>query len=47
MSLLGIPVLEGRDFDAGDDENSERVIILSRLAAARLFPEGSAVGRTV
>jgi putative ABC transport system permease protein len=47
MELLSIPVLAGRNFERHDDQNAERVMILSRLAGTRLFPDGSLLGRTV
>jgi putative ABC transport system permease protein len=47
MELLRIPVLAGRTFEQHDDEDAERVMILSRLAATRLFPDGSPLERTV
>jgi hypothetical protein len=46
METLGVPVLEGRDFEASDEGNA-RWALLNRSAAAALFPDGSAVGRQV
>jgi predicted permease len=42
---MGIPIREGRDFDAEDSPTGERVAIVNEVVAKRLFPEGHAVGR--
>ena len=44
---MGIPILEGRDFEATDDEASQNVIILSQEAAERWWPGESAIGKVV
>jgi putative ABC transport system permease protein len=44
---MGIPLLEGRTLDAGDAAGGHRVIVLNRTAAEQLFPDHSALGRTV
>jgi putative ABC transport system permease protein len=44
--VLGIRLLEGRDFSAEDEGRPERVIVVSRSFRDRWFPEG-ALGRTV
>ncbi len=44
FATLGTPLLAGRDFDATDNQNT---CILSRAAAAALFPKSAAVGQTV
>jgi putative ABC transport system permease protein len=46
LRTMGLPVLRGRDFDAGDLEG-DGVVILNSAAAARLYPRGDAVGRMV
>jgi predicted permease len=46
MATLGVPVLEGRDFEASD-EGSDRGALLNQRGAAALFPEGGAVGREI
>jgi predicted permease len=46
LRTLGIPVVAGRDFTEGD-RAGRGSIILDRRAAARLFPDGSAIGRLV
>ena len=45
--LLGIPLLEGRDFTAQDQEKTELVMIVSQTFARRYFGNGEAVGRKV
>jgi ABC-type antimicrobial peptide transport system permease subunit len=40
---LGMPLLEGRDFRDSDKDGSERVVIISRSVAEKLFPGQSAV----
>jgi predicted permease len=47
FATMGIPLLEGRDFDAGDDPGGRRVAVVSRAAARLFWPEGGAVGRTM
>ena len=47
FSALRIPVLEGRTFDAREREGTERVVVLSRSLADRLWPGRSAVGREI
>ena len=42
---MRIPVREGREFDARDDDKSERVAIVNQAFVKRFFPEGNAVGR--
>lgn len=44
---MGIPLLEGRDFDAGDATGRAPVIIVSRSFERRYFPGRSALGRRV
>jgi putative ABC transport system permease protein len=45
FSVLGVPMLAGRDFTIDDRGDSELVVIVSRSVAQRLFPGGSAVNR--
>jgi predicted permease len=47
FSALGIPVLRGRAFTAADREGSRPVMIASRTAARRFFPDGQVLGRRV
>jgi len=45
FAVLGIPMLNGRDFTDEDRGNSELVAIVSQSVAQRLFPNGDAVNR--
>lgn len=42
---LGIPLLEGRLFDASDDEGASHVAVIDRAMAERLWPGESALGQ--
>jgi putative ABC transport system permease protein len=44
---IGIPLLQGRLFNATDRKDSQKVVILNESAAKRLFPGEQAVGKTV
>jgi putative ABC transport system permease protein len=41
FATLGLPILEGRDFNEADRESSEPVTIISQSAARRIFPNGA------
>jgi putative ABC transport system permease protein len=43
FATLGLPILEGRDFNDADRNGHEPVAILSRTAARRMFPQGDAL----
>jgi predicted permease len=45
FGTLGMPILEGRDFNANDRDGSERVVIISQSLAKQLFPGQDAVNR--
>jgi predicted permease len=45
FSAMGIPLLEGRDFDAGDRAGSQPVVIVNTALARQMWPGQSAVGR--
>jgi predicted permease len=47
FSVLGVPLLAGRDFTDDDRRGSEPVAIVSQSIAQRLFPDGDAVNRTI
>ncbi len=47
FATLGLPVLEGRDFDDADRNGSERVAIVSQSVAQRMFPKGEALNHHV
>ncbi len=45
FSILGVPLLRGRDFNAEDRRGSEPVVIVSHSLAQRLFAGGEALNR--
>ena len=45
FTTLGVPIIEGRDFNDNDKDGSERVVIINRSLAQQLFPGREAVGR--
>jgi putative ABC transport system permease protein len=45
FETLGVPIVEGRDFRDTDRDGQERVVIISRSVAQRLFPGREAVDR--
>lgn len=45
FETMGIPLVRGRTLQAGDRENTPGVVVISRAAADRWFPEGDALGR--
>ncbi|HEV2223977.1 MAG TPA: ADOP family duplicated permease [Candidatus Acidoferrales bacterium] len=45
FGTLGIPLLEGRDFNDNDRDGSERVVIISESVAQKLFPGQVALNR--
>jgi putative ABC transport system permease protein len=47
FQTMRLPLLAGRGFGAGDDENGARVAIVSESFAERQFPNGDAVGRRI
>jgi putative ABC transport system permease protein len=47
FSAAGIPLVQGRAFLPTDRAGTERVVILNRTLADRLFPDGDPVGRMV
>lgn len=47
LETMGIPIVEGRDFNPSDVEGSEQVAILTRAAAQRYWPGESALGRVL
>jgi len=42
---LGVPIVAGRDFNADDRTDSEKVVIVSESLAKRMFPNQDAVNR--
>ena len=47
FSVLGIPLRQGRTFDAQDHPNSPPSIVISESMARRFWPEGRAIGARV
>jgi hypothetical protein len=45
FAALGVPIIAGRDFNAGDRKGSEPVVIVSQSIAQRMFPNQDAVNR--
>lgn len=45
FATMGVPILEGRDFNDGDKDGSERVIIVSQSLAQMLYPGQNALNR--
>jgi putative ABC transport system permease protein len=47
FGTMGVPILVGRDFNYGDKEGAERVVIISKSLADMLYPGQNAVNRTL
>jgi predicted permease len=47
FATLGLPVIEGRDFNDADRQGSENVAIISQSVAEKVFPGRSAVGHYI
>jgi len=47
FETMGIPILAGRTLDERDQEETRRVVVVSRKMAERLWGNGPAVGRSV
>jgi predicted permease len=47
FGTLGIALLRGRDFEWTDDEHHPHLAIVSANLAARLFPNGNAIGQRI
>jgi putative ABC transport system permease protein len=47
FASLGVPILAGRDFDASDRRDTEKVVIVSQAVAQRMFPGQDAVNRHI
>jgi predicted permease len=45
FATMGVPILEGRDFNDGDRDGKERVVIVSKSLADELYPGQDAVNR--
>ena len=47
FDTLGVPLLNGRDFNYGDKQGNEQVVIISKSLADMLYPGQNAVNRTI
>jgi predicted permease len=47
FKTMGIRIVAGRDFSSADRRESPRVVILSELAARRLFPQEDPLGKSI
>jgi putative ABC transport system permease protein len=47
FAALGVPILEGRDFNDDDRRGGEPVVIISQSAAQRMFPGQDALNRHI
>ncbi len=47
FATLGLPMIEGRDFNDGDREGAEPVAIISQSLALRMFPNGDALNHHI
>ncbi|MGA8729980.1 MAG: ADOP family duplicated permease [Terracidiphilus sp.] len=47
FQTMGVPILDGRDFNDGDKDGSERVVIVSQSLAQKLYPGQNAVNHTM
>lgn len=46
FSVLRLPILQGRPFHPTDDERAPRVAVVNETLARRVWPDGTAIGRT-
>lgn len=47
FETMGIPLLRGRDIDASDLENSQKVAVINQAMAEQFFGESEAVGKSI
>jgi len=47
FAALGVPILQGRDFDERDGQNNEPVAVISQTLAQRMFPGQDPINRHV
>ena len=45
FGTIGIPILRGRDFSAGDIENAPQVVVVNETMAGQFWPNGDAIGK--
>ena len=47
FKAMGIPVIAGRTFTEFDKADAKRVVVINQTMAARLFPNGDAIGKRI
>ncbi|HXF41285.1 MAG TPA: ABC transporter permease [Blastocatellia bacterium] len=47
FKAMGIPVIAGRTFTQFDKADAKRVVVINQTMAARLFPNGDAIGKRI
>src|ERR1700723_2338605 len=47
FAALGVPIIEGRDFNDLDRKNSEKVVIISQSVAIKMFPNTDALNQQI
>jgi putative ABC transport system permease protein len=47
FAALGVPIIEGRDFNDSDRKDSEKVVIVSQSVALRMFPTSDALNQHI
>jgi putative ABC transport system permease protein len=47
FAALGVPIIEGRDFNDLDRKDSEKVVIVSQSVALRMFPSSDALNQHI
>ena len=47
FATLGVPLVEGREFDERDSATAPKVVVVNDVMAKRISPDGRVVGRTV
>ncbi len=47
FAALGVPLIEGRDFNDSDRRDSEKVVIVSQSVALRMFPTSDALNQHI
>ena len=45
FSAMGVPLIEGRTFNSGDQQNSPKVAVINQTMARRFFPNRSPIGQ--
>ncbi len=45
FKLMGMPLVEGREFRSADDDKAPRVAVVNQAFADRYFPSGNVIGR--